>query len=468
MPETHRVNRLIAPSRDTHNNWNDKDPVILEGVLGFTKNRIFDGSLEYFVGDGVHRYSELPKYGGVPASTLNEANTLVLRDADGLMDAASIPDATDTTKGGVKASTTTKPDNVVKADNNGSLSGWKESIINAIIAADGSGGLAKDSNGNMVVDFDQMPTDKFEALLKSLKMQIPLEANLDVYVDKNHNNADDTIIDGRGTQNKPFKTIQAAVDFVTQNYALGTHFVFIRVADATYNENLRLPTFTRTSGYIIIRAADYANPPKIVNTSPAGTCVTALGGTWYLRRLKIYGEFTDPNNGVNNFPGCIFANNSDTSVYVEGCEISASYAGSTPSTYLQIRMLSALNGAQIALSVLSNYHNTFSCTIGNANNATVLCAERSGMISIPSSNVEDTNVEYTIPCSGTISTFATAIDNARIYIVGGGQRYQQFSGSMTGNAYNVSNGSSIYAPSNGFPVTGTGTVDATTYSWYKA
>lgn len=480
MPETHRVNRLIAPSRDSHNNWNDKDPVILEGVLGFTKDRIFNGSLEYFIGDGVHKYSELPKYGGAPASTSSVANTLVLRDANGKIDtdSLSLPDATPTIKGVVKASTTKAGDNVVKADANGGLDGWKDAISDAI--ANPSAGLVKNSDGTLGVDFDQMPTTKFEALLKSLKMLIPLTTDKAFYVNQEHANASDNTEDivvggtayNRGSEQYPFKTIQACINYVTQTYSVGTRRPTIRVVrgpqQLPYNENLRLPTYARTSGYITLQAADDTAPPTINNTGAISRTIEVSGETWVLRRLIINNTATDPNNGLSNFPSAIYCYGGSTTLNLFGCAISQEYDGAAPaSDWVEPRTIEVEDGATFIFSVISGYQNSLSCVKGNANRAVMLQSSRKAKILFTSANTTDDGICYDIPCSGTVTVFAAAGSASSMEGAGGGLHRVAFSGSVTGNTYTITGGAYIAAPVGGFPATGTGSVETDTYCWYK-
>lgn len=449
--------RLLAPSRGTHTYWEDKDPVIFEGVIGLTKDRLFPGSLEYFIGDGTHKYSELPKYGGAEASILSKAYTLVLRDANGLIDSASIP-----------ASTITKPNNVVKADGNGSLSGWKDAIINAIIANDGSGGLSTDENGNMMVDFDQMPTDKFEALLKSLKMQIPLSANLNLYVDKNHVNASDNtteIVVGdtthkRGEQNYPFKTIQACVNYATTTYAVGSKRITIYVVQADYDESVILPDFTRTTGEIHLRAVDYALPPRI-------TKLSVQGGTWEVYRVNIVDTVSDPNNGVSNYHYVVNVSRAGTTLSLYGCSITTEYEGAASATRYVLVPVHVTDGATLTFGILKDYQNSLHCVKGNASSAYMIQTELGGRINIPRSNTEYDSTTFSILCSGSVSFFATASGNSTITTTGAALNGQVFTGTVTGTKYRCVDLSIIAAPFGGFPGDVDGTADSTTFSIYS-
>lgn len=472
--------RLLAPSRGTHTYWTDKDPVIFEGVICLTKDRLFPGSLEYFIGDGVHKYSELPKYGGAEASILSKAYTLVLRNADGKieLDSLDLPDATPTSKGVVKASVTKAGDNVVKADANGGLGGWKDAISDAV--ANPSTGLIKNSDGTLGVDFEQMPTTKFEALLKSLKMLIPLTTDKAFYVNQEHANASDNTEDiivgdtayNRGSEQYPFKTIQACINYVTQTYSVGTRRPTIRVVRGSqqlaYNENLTLPTYARTSGYITLQAADDTAPPTINNVGAITRTIEISGETWILRRLIIHNTATDPNNGLSNFPSAIYCYGGSTTLYSYGCAISQEYVGAAPASgWVEPRTVEIEDGATFVFSVIAGYQNSLSCVKGNANRAVMLQSSRKAKILFTSANTTDDGICYDIPCSGTVTVFAAAGSASSMEGAGGGLHRVAFSGSVTGNTYVITGGAYIGAPVGGFPATGTGSVETETYCWYK-
>lgn len=410
----------------------------------------------------------------LPVSASGAANKIPVAGDSGKLDPTWLPEATSTTLGGVKASTTTAANNVVKADGNGSLAGWKDAIIEAIIASDGSGGLATDANGNMAVDFDQMPTDKFEALLKSLKMQIPLSHDTPFYVDQNHANASDNtndiIVSGvahkRGLErNYPFETIRACVEYVTQNYAVGKYHAIIYVASGTYQESITLPTFTRTTGYNILCAEDNDNPPTITNVGVASTPVRITGGTWYLRRLAVSCAFSDPADGVPHYPGAIQADGGATVVVLYGCALSATYTGNASANTYDIRFVLADSGSSISFSTMAGYKNSLSCTKGNATHAYMIHALRGGKIGVSASTDEDDGIRFDIPCSGEVTVFAKADETSRI-TRGGAGTPPQFSGTVTGQRYSATGNSAIIS-GYGFPGTIAGTVESSTYSWYS-
>lgn len=63
MTEPVREPKLIAPTRHIHAIWESNNPVVPEGVLCITKDRLYTGSVEYFIGDGTNPYTMLPKFG---------------------------------------------------------------------------------------------------------------------------------------------------------------------------------------------------------------------------------------------------------------------------------------------------------------------------------------------------------------------------------------------------------------------
>ena len=120
-----------------------------------------------------------------------------------------------------------------------------QAIVLAMVQT--GGGLAVDKTGKLYVDFASMPTDKFEAMLKSIRVPIWLTKNKNFYV--NGASGSDTLDAGRGeSTGKPFKTIQACVDYVCENYNIGPYNMVINVSAGTYIENIVIPEIARTTG----------------------------------------------------------------------------------------------------------------------------------------------------------------------------------------------------------------------------
>ena len=344
-----------------------------------------------------------------------------------------------------------------------------ESIVQGMVQT--GGGLAVDSQGQLYVDFDSMPTDKFEALLSSLKMQIPLSANMTVYVATNDAAASDTIDDGRGTSAKPFKTIQACVNYITQNFALGIYNIYIRIKQGTYSESVTLPVFTRTSGSVTLMADDDGNPPNIVNSTNTGIIITVSGGPWYLRRIIVQGTRTASNNGLENFHETVVATGADSSVTLQGCVFIESFTGQAPiAGHNHIRMITARSGGSLTFGTIANYGNKIEYHKGNATSLTVIMEERSGSMILPSTNSDTAVVD--IETYGEASVFINVDTNSTFSKIPGGLHSQQFvvpqDQAATGTKYRVARGSGIYAPSDGFPGDVSGTADAATCGWYSS
>ena len=346
----------------------------------------------------------------------------------------------------------------------------KKAITNALA---GSGLAVNSSTGKFDVDFENMPTDKFEKMLKSMKMQIPLDSNRQLYVNGSSGNDDAAEAD----DTTPFQHIQACVDYATKNFAVGANNVYINIEGGmTYTEQVTLPMFTRTSGVMVLRARQDANPPTITNPSAAkvGTPVTVTGGSWIIHRVNVTGVFSDPADGNNHFPACVSADGGATSVTIRGCALTSSYNSGTPADgrNITIRHIAAYNGATVSLGLVSGYHNTLSVTKGDATGAEFLHSERFSRISIPSGNTADTGDMYSIVCSGACTYFALVGTSSQIYVVGGGLHYQHFTGTVTGSQYRIVSGSGVSAPSGGFPGSSSGNYldndpDTGTYCWYQ-
>jgi hypothetical protein len=336
-----------------------------------------------------------------------------------------------------------------------------ESIVQGMVQT--GGGLAVDSNGQIYVDFDSMPTSKFEDLLKSLKMQIPLSYALHLHVDTNSAAASDVIEDGRGTAAKPFKTINACVSWAASNYALGQNNIDIAVHPGTYSEDITLPVFNATTGRFYIRASDNNNPPVIQNTNN-GETFRCTGGTWALVNLKITNT---PDGGSGSFPAyprCLSVT-SGGDVYIYGVDFELSYGGAAAD--IRSAVIEIDNATVHLMPTQKKTKLTFHK--GNASFLHVLAVYRRGQILWHGTNSQDNSVD--VECTGEATTFGYFSNSANMGQSGAGTSFINFvvpSGqTVTGKQYAVEMGSGVYAPENGLPGDTAGTVDSSTYCWYK-
>lgn len=351
----------------------------------------------------------------------------------------------------------------------------KKAINQALADAD-SGLVVDNSTGKLKVDFSQMPTDKFEELLKGLKMTVPLDSNKNLYVSTNNAAAGDTLIDGRGTAAKPFKTIQACVNYATGNYAVGNYHINIRVVAGSYNENVTLPDFSRGTGYIAI-LPDSGARDVIVNaqTNANGTrgwCFRATGGVWrlfYMDARRVENSTTDKAQAL----GCYGADGPGAVLYLYGCAA----AQTMPSSALggenyALRIFNADSGGQLHLM-----HGTIAHSVSTQKPASgipsvldVFSVARGGELwlhrAYDESNDPQTTPNFT--CSGSCGNFISLWQGGAVNTLSGGNMIN-FTGNVTGKRYDLTGGSHVAGTGGSatfFPGDEEGTVQSSTYCWY--
>lgn len=332
-----------------------------------------------------------------------------------------------------------------------------------------NGGISADSAG-LYVDFSQIDDATKAEIISSLDMQVPLKATKTVYV--NGTTGSDAGYDNdfanRDLENPgKFKSIRAAVKFLTLKFAFGTHNGVIRVEAGTYSESITLPQFTRTSGTITICADDYTQPPVITNSSAVSNIFYVEGAGWELVRLSIHGTRTDPDNGLENF-ACIFYI-SGGSLDVRGCSIIDEYtspaAPQSGNVYLRTCYLE--NGALLRFRAMETYQNSMVVHKGLSTYLDVLSVGTASGVEVRGSN-SDYPVE--IQFYGEYRNFAAVSSSATFRYVGGSLHTGYFavpSGQTAdGKQYSVSRGGGIDVGSRTLPGDEAGTADATTYGWY--
>ena len=334
------------------------------------------------------------------------------------------------------------------------------------------GGIGVDQNGQLFVDFENMPTDKFDAMLTALKMQIPLEANLDVYVEAS-SGSDTVLEDPWGTQEHPFRTVNACVNYVTQRYALGRYGIAIHVGPGVYSHQMTFPDYTRTTGSISIRGTNPANRPVFTNSSPYGTCCGVSGGLWHFYDINFLCNFaTAQGDAIPRVPSVLGVSGGSARVY-GGCSFTASYSGPAAAQNFSIFMFSVVGGGELYFIPLENRVLSFEYHKNSANTLEVFHASRGGTIFFNSANFTASALnEYDFTATGEATYFCNANIDASFSVVQGGLHNPRLvvptGFTATGVTHNVGGGSGVLAPYGGFPGTAdTGIVDATTYSWYK-
>ena len=354
----------------------------------------------------------------------------------------------------------------------------KKAINQALADAD-SGLVVDNSTGKLKVDFSQMPTDKFEELLKGLKMQVPLDRNLHHYVAINDPNAGDTEIDGRGTEAKPWKHIQNCVTYITNTYSLNTHVVYIHVKSGTYEEHVELPRFDATSGYISI-AADSGSRDVVIQSPIASSgvplgCISASGGgTWRLENLHLV--LTVSPVALSSYTTRSLLSAQDGSVVtIYGVHFDQrAVAGAISGNTMDIRVCNADNSGTIRFrhGTLPHAFSLSSADTTGLSVEAIRCVRSSSMAMYRS---ESSSASHDVDCSGSCTAFVYVGDGSNIYSVSTGSRFS-FNGTVTGKRYSVTGGSYINLQgisADFFPGSMAGTVDdgedgrPQTYCWYN-
>ena len=350
-----------------------------------------------------------------------------------------------------------------------------EGLLSVLIASTSQAGLVKpryglkiSKDGSLDVDFGDMPTDKFEELLKSIRVPIWVERTKKFYVDKS--TGSDTLDDGRGeSEGKPFKTIQACVDYVTSNYNLNKNNVGIYIAPGVYEESLTLGSFSRTTGYIALidKEGNYGVTIRMTNAN----VIRVEGGEWVLRGIIVESLVTAFDDGLAHFIGSIVS--AGGMVHLEGCDILQEYTGPAPTNgSVYMRMLGAYGaGAVIQIESTSRARNHLRFHRGNASSMTVLFAERGGAIQCVGSNSAPDYV--TIRCEGEASDFMY-LNNSKFYNIGGTINMARFATvenrTVTGRRYYLISNSLCSTGGQGaefFPGDTAGSLENSTYCVYK-
>lgn len=332
------------------------------------------------------------------------------------------------------------------------------------------GGLAVDENGQIYVDFSTMPTDKFEAMLQSIRVPIWLEKHTNFYVDGT-NGSDDN--DG-SSSSSAFKTIQTCVNYVCNNYNIVSYSAYIRIAEGTYEESIELPDYSRTSGQIYLCTSTASETP-IIKCTNNSVFQALTGGSFTLRNLKIYctcnqTELTNSTTSVE----CIRAANYSV-VQLQRCQLKLTAVGDEDSTYAPSSLvaLRVSDNAQIILlcSSSTDYQKSRIDIEGDDSllPSSAIWAYRTGRVMLGRTNASD-DVCINTYVSGNATCFASISDNSSISIYGNGDVMQFVDEGFEGQRYILSRSSSIYTKGQGteyFPGTANGTIDSSTYCWYQ-
>lgn len=399
----------------------------------------------------------------------------------------------------IKIDSTTKKIYVPLKTNGGIRTGTQGLYVDSSDFLQLGGGLAKDTTtGQIYVDFEQMPTAKFDAILekfrKGLRLPKWLTSNLSIFVDDSSTAASDSLDDGRGlSASKPFKTLQAAVNYVTENYNLSTHNVTIYVrTNTTYSGQLTLPDYQTISGFISIQpwsgsgttiatTGRYKIKRTQAATSSGSTSAGLLcsGGLWNLYNADIDTDISTFTKSARAQSG-IFQNNGRLSLYgvyvrtnltdkaaIDALTFSESLSGvglniQGGSLFISPGDIFSVIEAEVATGITKTYVHTPISVSGN------------GVITIYGSNQTGKNENLFLK-NRSMQAAAIASNGGKIIGAATGteidiMKVKMYSGyTATGRRYRCTGGGSmnINQGADYFPGALDGTVDAESYSWYK-
>ena len=329
------------------------------------------------------------------------------------------------------------------------------------------GGISVDQAGQLYVDFDNMPTDKFEAMLKSIHVPIWLTANKTFYVDGSSGGpGSDTITDGIGeSTTKPFKSLQACVKYVTDNYNISEYTLTIRCKNVSTTEQVLLPAYNATSGHIAIAkytSAASGDPSFSTAYAPAATdfALEVTGGEWHVYDADIQCTNASMTSGGGHAGAVRVRNYATLSLYRTGCQ----YTNTEPDvTFAGQHCIQAQNAATLNImpGVAITAVDSAATKVVNGISAGDTSVIRYG---------SDTNHTAQLTFAG---------DFLRLVFASGGTWVRNAvymstvdtSGVTTAtNNYYATNGGKINTIGGGetyFGSVGTGYVETSTYSWYK-
>lgn len=319
------------------------------------------------------------------------------------------------------------------------------------------GGLSVDSQGRIYFDANSMDTSVFEAMMKKLRLPLWLSGNLNVYVNKTHSAAADTLVEGRGTSQLPFLTIQAAVNYVCDNFNLGKYNVTINVAAGSYDETVNLGDYTTSTGRITLLGVDTgADELTTVVRRTNGCCINISGKSPYtIKNIKMHALINADIGGYST----VFNMDDGSQAILDRFSLQLDYSGSTGGKHHRpCRIYGTLNIRNSTNGKSSIKVNNYEAGMENLFR---LC----GQITM-----EGGNENYSeIVCSGACSIFMAVIGGT--FLRNTAVAYPlTFSGpGFTGKRYDVGRGGKCDVAGAGpdyFPGSSAGSVDAQTYSWY--
>ena len=256
-------------------------------------------------------------------------------------------------------------------------------------------------------------------------------------------------------------------------YSVCVNSAYINVATGTYSEKLSLSSYSRTTGFIYIIGED----GTIINLINSNTIFISTG-YWHLQNLTIRCSLTDEiseiMNGYTIRTPLQVENNAIAYIIKCTLEIVSSITLTTLPQPLELAIIS-VQGASVVFSTSSLGHSTM--ILPDSMPVTTSLVRRfirmltDGSVTV---NGNYNSQDYAkCECSGACEEFI--IVRAAKFTRQGTPTYKFIFSvmdgkSVTGKRYNIDNGGTCETVSGGaeyFPGNTAGSVDSTTYSWYK-
>ena len=335
--------------------------------------------------------------------------------------------------------------------------GQMQAIVLAMVQQ--GGGLAVDGTGKLYVDFASMPTDKFESMLKSIRVPVWLSKNLIFYVDAG--TGADTLDEKRGeSAGKPFKTLQACLNYVCDNFNVSRYGCTINVAPGTYFY-FGIADFARTTGYIMITGESAATTIVEATNRSAGSF---SAGSWRLKNIKFREVAADVPAGGAWVEGnalsvmgtaVVSLDEGFESEIIAGASVSVVSTGTFRAISLADSSIVTVYKARI--TAIDN-------TLGQ-----IVKGRMSGLTGYGSSVCTLRGVSAGAVCLEINGDFSTSITANGSYIVRNTVDLPVVTGTAQGRRYSAINGGRIVTSGGPdyFPGTTAGTVETSTFSWYK-
>ena len=311
----------------------------------------------------------------------------------------------------------------------------------------GGGITADQATGKLKIDFSKIDPVTKRSITSALKMQTPLEANLTIYVD--NVNGDDTykdydgvLLPNKGTKTSgfiphpitgsttweftdsrgrpvteqygyPFKSMGAAVVYVSENFSLGSKSVYIRVISNVMNlpngskvaipyyGSVSLPALNRTSGIVYLYSHDATNRATVMNMSTGGVfSASGSGANYELQKFDVKGLHFSTNGATAYYPGVAGAS-SQGNLSLCSCHFTVSYVGNKHSRWFSLRPFGSSSNGNVSFYLQSGNYNSIEYDRGRdsknlSGDCIVMHMQESGKMRASSANTNET-LELQLP-----------------------------------------------------------------------